>query len=152
MIIVQHVFLAFLFSEVGGLADKIDAFVRKEGRNANSGELEMVGTEIVSFLRFGFRNDGTVLSSRVRAKRIFKCGVTEADDPYVAGPAPDVNPIDVDVGQGPIQRIKGMSGVILRTEQAFFFGSHGEKENGSLGSNFGEGLGEFEQCSGAGGV
>ena len=112
----------------------------------------VVGAEIVPLLRFGFRNDDPTLPPRVSGQRIFKCGVTESYDAYVASATPDVNAVDVDIGQGPIQRIERMRGVIFSAEQAFLFSGHGEKQNRSLRSDFSERLGQFEQCSAAGRV
>src|SRR5438067_11682928 len=106
MIIVQHVLIAFLFSEIAGLANEIDSFVCKQGRHANSRELKMLGAEIVPLLRFGSRNDDPTLPPRVSGQRIFKCVVTESYDAYVESATPDVDAVDSDVCQGPSQRIE----------------------------------------------
>ena len=70
------------------------------------------------------------------------------------GRSPEVDHVEVDVGQRAFQRIERMRGVVLGAEQPFLLGGHGQEQDRSLGGrlDLGKRVGDFEDRGDARGV
>src|SRR6266446_10129580 len=84
-------------------------------------------------LRSRFGAYGASLHRRKFLYAIVHARLTKADDFHILDESPRVYPIDIDVDQRSIQRVKRMVRVVLRAQQSLLLGSRGDKHDGALG-------------------
>ena len=117
-----------LLPEAGRLADVIIARLDVEGRQALLGELELVRAVEAAVFGTLVCQHHAALCARGGCKRIVKVRVPQAYHLHVAGVAPEVHPIDVDIRQGIAQRMERVARVELRPQQtALLAGGSDEK-------------------------
>src|SRR5450432_1669060 len=111
----QGVVVAFPLSVIGGPADVVLRLAPDvKGRHARLGEFKIIGPEEAPFLRLAIWLGDSSLALRRLRKQIVERGIPGADVLDVARFAPGIDDVDVDVGQGVIERVKRTLSVILR--------------------------------------
>jgi len=104
---------------VGRLVEAVPSALGVKRGDALLGELEVVRAIVISLLRLGVGPDGTAPGAGHFDQQVVERRLSHADADQVAGLAPEIDHIQIDVGQGAFERVERIHRIILRAQEPF---------------------------------